>query len=161
MVLKIWRKFCPTEKAAFSVREHAGHTVKCSVHNSLTYDTRDRPLLATKGVLLKIAQEYASLLGNASFIKHQFDVQVSFFINFFFLTFNAFDFPSKVHYNIELTAFLLSMWLSQNSIFLLTRSGDVHLVTKIMLVFHHSTFLRHRRRYSWVCSWVLHINFLS
>ncbi|VBB31039.1 unnamed protein product, partial [Acanthocheilonema viteae] len=71
----IWRKFCPTEKAAFSVREHAGYTMKCSVQNSFAYDTRDRPLLATKGVLLKVAQEYAGLLGDAAFVKHQFDAQ--------------------------------------------------------------------------------------
>ncbi|MCP9258552.1 Inosine triphosphate pyrophosphatase [Dirofilaria immitis] len=73
----IWRKFCPTEKAAFSVREHAGHTMKCSLRNSLAYDTRDRPLLATKGVLLKFAQEYAGLLGDAAFIKHQVDIQAA------------------------------------------------------------------------------------
>uniref|UniRef100_A0A915Q1C8 Bacterial surface antigen (D15) domain-containing protein n=1 Tax=Setaria digitata TaxID=48799 RepID=A0A915Q1C8_9BILA len=73
----IWRKFCPTKDAAFSVREHAGHTMKCSVENSLAYDTRDRPLLATKGVLVKFAQEYAGLLGDAAFIKHQFDLQAS------------------------------------------------------------------------------------
>ncbi|VDN82408.1 unnamed protein product [Brugia pahangi] len=73
----IWRKFCPTEKTAFAVREYAGHTMKCSVQNSLAYDTRDRPILATKGVLLKIAQEYAGLLGDAAFIKHQIDVQAS------------------------------------------------------------------------------------
>lgn len=77
VILKIWREFCPTEKAAFSVREHAGYTMKCSIYNSLAYDTRDRPLIATKGVLLKVAQEYAGLLGDAAFVKHQFDVQVS------------------------------------------------------------------------------------
>ncbi|VDK88744.1 unnamed protein product [Onchocerca ochengi] len=73
----IWRQFRPMEKAAFSIREHAGHTMKCSVQNSLAYDTRDRPLLATKGVLLKFAQEYAGFLGDAAFIKHQIDVQAS------------------------------------------------------------------------------------
>ncbi|VIO90940.1 CGI-51 protein, putative [Brugia malayi] len=73
----IWRKFCPTEKTAFAVREYAGHTMKCSVQNSLAYDTRDRPILATKGVLLKIAQEYAGLLGDAAFVKHQIDIQAS------------------------------------------------------------------------------------
>lgn len=55
--------------------------MKCSVQNSLAYDTRDRPLLATKGVLLKVAQEYAGLLGDAAFVKHQFDAQVSSFIH--------------------------------------------------------------------------------
>lgn len=62
--------------------------MKCSVQNSLAYDTRDRPLLATKGVLLKFAQEYAGLLGDAAFVKHQIDVQVSCFIHLFIIAFN-------------------------------------------------------------------------
>lgn len=47
------------------------------MENSVAYDTRDRPLLATKGALLKFTQEYAGLLGDAAFVKHQVDVQVS------------------------------------------------------------------------------------
>lgn len=73
----MWRQFCPTKEAAFPVREHAGHTMKFSVENSVAYDTRDRPILATKGVLLKFAQEYAGLIGDAAFVKHQIDIQVN------------------------------------------------------------------------------------
>ncbi|VDN35968.1 unnamed protein product [Gongylonema pulchrum] len=73
----IWRKFTPSKDAAFAVREHAGHTMKCSMENSLTYDTRDRPILATQGTLLKFTQEYAGFFGDAAFLKHQIDAQAS------------------------------------------------------------------------------------
>ncbi|VDN04780.1 unnamed protein product [Thelazia callipaeda] len=73
----IWRKFCPTEKTAFAVREYAGYTMKCSAENSLAYDTRDRPILSTKGVLLKFTQEYAGFLGDATFLKYQITAQAA------------------------------------------------------------------------------------
>lgn len=72
-----WRKLTPLPDAVFSVREHAGHTLKCSLENSVAYDTRNNNLLPKKGVLLRLSQEYAGLLGDAAFMKHQFDVQAS------------------------------------------------------------------------------------
>ncbi|MFH4980347.1 hypothetical protein AB6A40_007056 [Gnathostoma spinigerum] len=73
----IWRKMSPTDATSFSVREYAGHSMKCSLENTLAYDTRDRALLATRGLLLRLSQEYAGSLGDASFVKHQFDAQAA------------------------------------------------------------------------------------
>ncbi|CAJ0568519.1 unnamed protein product, partial [Mesorhabditis spiculigera] len=71
----IWRTLEATDEAAFAVREFAGHTIKFSVENAIAYDTRDRPLLATKGLLARINQEYAGPLGDSHFWKNQLDFQ--------------------------------------------------------------------------------------
>ncbi|VDM37246.1 unnamed protein product [Toxocara canis] len=73
----VWRKLVALPEAAFAVREHAGHTLKCSMENSVAYDTRDRSLVPSRGVLLRLAQEYAGFLGDAAFVKHQFDLQAA------------------------------------------------------------------------------------
>ncbi|TKR67748.1 hypothetical protein L596_023848 [Steinernema carpocapsae] len=73
----IWRVLHALQDAPFAIREHAGHTMKCSLENTLAWDTRDRSILATKGYLLRGAQEYAGLLGDATFIKHQVDLQAA------------------------------------------------------------------------------------
>lgn len=66
----------PQHDAPFPVREHAGHTTKFSLENSVYVDTRDRKMLASRGAFVKLSQEYAGLLGDAAFLKHQFDLQV-------------------------------------------------------------------------------------
>ncbi|CAI5446634.1 unnamed protein product [Caenorhabditis angaria] len=73
----IWRTLRATNDAAFSVREQAGHTLKFSLENSIAADTRDRPILATKGILARVAQEYAGIFGDASFVKHTLDLQAA------------------------------------------------------------------------------------
>ncbi|CAB3402642.1 unnamed protein product [Caenorhabditis bovis] len=73
----IWRTLRATGDSAFVVREHAGHTLKFSVENAIAADTRDRPILATKGILARVSQEFAGILGDASFVKHQFDFQAA------------------------------------------------------------------------------------
>uniref|UniRef100_F1L426 SAM50-like protein gop-3 n=1 Tax=Ascaris suum TaxID=6253 RepID=F1L426_ASCSU len=73
----VWRKLEALPEAAFAVREHAGHTLKCSLENSVAYDTRNRTLIPSKGILLRLAQEYAGLLGDAAFVKHQLDMQAA------------------------------------------------------------------------------------
>uniref|UniRef100_A0A1I7YAA7 Bac_surface_Ag domain-containing protein n=1 Tax=Steinernema glaseri TaxID=37863 RepID=A0A1I7YAA7_9BILA len=73
----IWRLLHAQNAAPFAVREHAGHTMKCSIENVLGIDTRDRPILASKGYLLRGALEYAGLMGDAAFIRHQVDVQAA------------------------------------------------------------------------------------
>ncbi|KAK6041183.1 ATP binding protein [Cooperia oncophora] len=47
----LWRTLRATDDAAFLVREHAGHTTKFSMENAIGFDTRDRPILASKGIL--------------------------------------------------------------------------------------------------------------
>ncbi|CAD6185749.1 unnamed protein product [Caenorhabditis auriculariae] len=73
----IWRTLRATDDSAFAVREHAGHTLKFSVENSVAADTRDRPILASKGILARVSQEYAGIFGDASFLKHQIDLQAA------------------------------------------------------------------------------------
>ncbi|KAH7731496.1 GOP-3 protein [Aphelenchoides avenae] len=72
----MWRFFAPHAGAPFPVREHAGHTTKLSLENSVGIDTRDRKILASRGVLCRLSEEYAGLLGDSAFIKHQVDIQV-------------------------------------------------------------------------------------
>ncbi|CAI4232118.1 unnamed protein product [Auanema sp. JU1783] len=73
----IWRALSATQDAVFQVREHAGHTMKFSMENSISMDTRDRPILATKGILARIVQEYAPPIGDSSFLRHQLDFQAA------------------------------------------------------------------------------------
>ncbi|VDM60858.1 unnamed protein product [Angiostrongylus costaricensis] len=73
----LWRTLRATDDAAFSVREHAGHIMKFSVENAVGFDNRDRPILATRGILARLAQEYAGPFGDSSFIKHQLDLQAA------------------------------------------------------------------------------------
>jgi outer membrane protein assembly factor BamA len=40
----------------YSVRKNAGHTLKSAVGHSMTFDTRDDPLLPTKGLFFKTTQ---------------------------------------------------------------------------------------------------------
>ncbi|KAI1729299.1 surface antigen domain-containing protein [Ditylenchus destructor] len=70
-----WRFFEPRDDAPFPVREHAGHTTKISLENIIKADSRDRPVLPTRGGLLQLSTEYAGLLGDSSFVKNQLDIQ--------------------------------------------------------------------------------------
>lgn len=74
--IQIWRTLRATDDSAFAVREHAGHTMKVSMENAVALDTRDRPILATKGLLVRGSQELAGAFGDSSFVRHQFDFQV-------------------------------------------------------------------------------------
>uniref|UniRef100_A0A1I7TWP2 Bac_surface_Ag domain-containing protein n=1 Tax=Caenorhabditis tropicalis TaxID=1561998 RepID=A0A1I7TWP2_9PELO len=73
----IWRTLRASRDAAFSVREQAGHTLKFSVENSVAVDTRDRPILASRGILARWATEYAGVFGDASFLKNTLDLQAA------------------------------------------------------------------------------------
>uniref|UniRef100_A0A8R1HGB6 Omp85 domain-containing protein n=2 Tax=Caenorhabditis japonica TaxID=281687 RepID=A0A8R1HGB6_CAEJA len=73
----IWRTLRASRDAAFSVREQAGHTLKFSLENAVAVDTRDRPILASRGILARFAQEYAGVFGDASFVKNTLDLQAA------------------------------------------------------------------------------------
>nr|CDJ94936.1 Bacterial surface antigen (D15) domain containing protein [Haemonchus contortus] len=73
----LWRTLRATDDAAFLVREHAGHTTKFSIENAIGFDNRDRPILASKGMLARLTQEYAGPFGDSSFIRHQVDLQAA------------------------------------------------------------------------------------
>uniref|UniRef100_A0A0N4Z6J7 Bac_surface_Ag domain-containing protein n=1 Tax=Parastrongyloides trichosuri TaxID=131310 RepID=A0A0N4Z6J7_PARTI len=72
-----WRKLISNDDTPFPIRDQSGHTLKVSVEESYTIDKRDRPLLASKGILLKYSHEFAGLLGDPSFLKNQLDIQAS------------------------------------------------------------------------------------
>uniref|UniRef100_A0A7E4VIZ1 Omp85 domain-containing protein n=1 Tax=Panagrellus redivivus TaxID=6233 RepID=A0A7E4VIZ1_PANRE len=76
-VNNLWRTFHPRSGCPFKVREHAGHSTKFSIENTVGIDTRDRAILASKGYLAKFTQEHAGLIGDASFIRYQVDLQAS------------------------------------------------------------------------------------
>uniref|UniRef100_A0A915I9M8 Bacterial surface antigen (D15) domain-containing protein n=1 Tax=Romanomermis culicivorax TaxID=13658 RepID=A0A915I9M8_ROMCU len=73
-----WRKVeILNEDAPFSVRQYAGHNLKSSIQSSLSYDSRDDPVLASKGVLLRLTNEFAGLGGNAHFFRQEFYANLS------------------------------------------------------------------------------------
>ena len=73
---QLWRTFYPVD-SPFSVREHAGHSTKFSIENSFSVDTRDRPILAKRGYFASLTEEWAGLIGDASFMRHQIDLQAA------------------------------------------------------------------------------------
>lgn len=76
------RYFDPHSNAPFLVREHAGHTTKFSIEHTAELNTRNHPLLPSKGALLRWTLEYAGLLGDSAFLRNQVDIQVIiFYIN--------------------------------------------------------------------------------
>ncbi|CCM00441.1 uncharacterized protein FIBRA_02473 [Fibroporia radiculosa] len=66
-----------TPSASISMREAAGQSLKSAISHSWTRDTRDDALLGTRGSYFKISQEYAGLLGDASFYKGEIQSQLS------------------------------------------------------------------------------------
>ncbi|CAD5216845.1 unnamed protein product [Bursaphelenchus okinawaensis] len=72
-----WRTLLPTEKSAFSIREHAGHTTKISVENVLQFDNRDRPILPSTGATVRLMNEIASFLGDSSFFRSELLLQAA------------------------------------------------------------------------------------
>jgi outer membrane protein insertion porin family len=73
----LWRTFYPSTNSPFAVREHAGHSTKFSIENSVGVDARDRPILPSKGYYANLTQEHAGLIGDASFMRHQIDLQAA------------------------------------------------------------------------------------
>ncbi|OWF52048.1 sorting and assembly machinery component 50 homolog [Mizuhopecten yessoensis] len=74
----VWRDLrALTRTTPFPIREQAGHTLKSSVHHTLTADTRDDKILPHTGYLLKAVQEYAGLGGNVEFVKLNSEFQVN------------------------------------------------------------------------------------
>lgn len=77
----IWRQLTglPMD-ASPSLRVAAGDSVKISVAQSLTFDTRDSTSIPSSGMLFRVMQEIAGgpLGGDTSFIKASFDAQHAF-----------------------------------------------------------------------------------
>ncbi|CAD5222269.1 unnamed protein product [Bursaphelenchus xylophilus] len=72
-----WRTLLPTDKSAFSIREHAGHTTKISLENVIQFDNRDRPILPSTGATVRLMTELASFLGDSSFVRNEVLLQAA------------------------------------------------------------------------------------
>lgn len=72
-----WRRVDITSRAAFAIREHAGHSFKSSLQSILSYDTQDDSMVASKGILARLTTEIAGFGGDAKFDRHDLDVKMS------------------------------------------------------------------------------------
>ncbi|KAI8901917.1 surface antigen-domain-containing protein [Globomyces pollinis-pini] len=69
----VWREnHSLTSEASLSVRKEAGHSLKSSVSQSFTLDTRDDIVFPTGGKYIRLSQEFAGLGGNVQFFKNEF-----------------------------------------------------------------------------------------
>ena len=60
----------------FSSRLDSGYSLKSSLTHELTIDTRDHRSKPSRGLLLKLFQEFTGPLGNVSFVKQTLDVGI-------------------------------------------------------------------------------------
>jgi Omp85 superfamily domain len=60
-----------------SIRHASGGSVKSSLFQNWTHDSRDNNVMTTKGAYLRISQELAGLGGDASFYKAESEAQLS------------------------------------------------------------------------------------
>lgn len=60
-----------------SIRQAAGTSIKSSIFHNWTRDTRDDPIMATKGGYMKLSHEFAGIGGDASFYKAQSETVIS------------------------------------------------------------------------------------
>ena len=60
-----------------SIRQASGSSVKSSIFHNWTRDTRDDPIMATKGEYVKLSHELAGIGGDASFYKAQSETVIS------------------------------------------------------------------------------------
>ena len=60
-----------------SIRQAAGTSIKSSIFHNWTRDTRDDPIMATKGEYMKLSHEFAGIGGDASFYKVQSETVIS------------------------------------------------------------------------------------
>jgi len=74
----VWRNISSLNRAAaFSVREHSGHTLKSAIRHILCVDRRDDKIFPKEGTLFKLNQEFAGLGGNVGFFKNELELQAN------------------------------------------------------------------------------------
>ena len=66
-----------TTRAPLSVRTAAGTSTKSSLFHTWTRDTRDHPILGTRGIRAQLRHELAGLGGGASFYKAEGSLHAS------------------------------------------------------------------------------------
>ncbi|KAJ8327879.1 hypothetical protein QVD99_006381 [Batrachochytrium dendrobatidis] len=75
----VWRenhRFSP--KASLSIRNDAGNSFKSALSHTLSFDSRDDPVLPFRGVYFKTLQEVAGLGGDVQHFKAEADGQTTF-----------------------------------------------------------------------------------
>ncbi|PIA98271.1 SAM50-like protein [Cercospora beticola] len=76
-----WRQVTSlAEKASPTIRGDAGDSFKSSLSHTLTYDSRDAPMLPSRGVLFKAVSELAGvgpLAGDVAFAKYEVESQAA------------------------------------------------------------------------------------
>ena len=60
-----------------SIRQASGSSVKSSIFHNWTRDTRDDPIMGSKGEYVKLSHEFAGIGGDASFYKAQSETVIS------------------------------------------------------------------------------------
>lgn len=65
------------KNVAFAIRENSGYTLKSSIKNILSVDSRDSTVFPTKGGTLQLKSEFAGLGGNIGFLKNELFSQVN------------------------------------------------------------------------------------
>ncbi|KAJ1550865.1 hypothetical protein HK096_004555, partial [Nowakowskiella sp. JEL0078] len=64
-----------SDKASWSVRKDAGHSLKSSISHEFLHDSRNDHLLPSKGSYIRTNEEFSGLGGDVSFIKGEFEGQ--------------------------------------------------------------------------------------
>ena len=59
------------------IRNAAGLSVKSALSHTLLHDTRDDPVLSTRGSYFRAMQEYAGLGGDANFVKSENEAHIA------------------------------------------------------------------------------------
>ncbi|RUS32371.1 surface antigen-domain-containing protein, partial [Jimgerdemannia flammicorona] len=76
----IWRTVDRlAETASLSIRNQAGHSLKCALTHTFTRDRRDDPLLPTQGYFVRAQQELAGVggLGDTHHVRNDVEAQVA------------------------------------------------------------------------------------
>merc|ERR1712002_719075 len=72
----LWRELkALSNNIAFTARNDMGHSLKSSLKHTYTFDTRDTPILPSKGVLAKFVNEISGLGGDVKFVKSEAEFQ--------------------------------------------------------------------------------------
>ncbi|XKL68900.1 hypothetical protein PGB90_006669 [Kerria lacca] len=62
---------------AFPIREHCGYSLKSSIKNTLSADSRDSTVFPTVGSIIQLKSEFAGLGGDTGFLKNEIFSQIN------------------------------------------------------------------------------------
>jgi outer membrane protein insertion porin family len=73
-----WREVLPGSAASPRIFQEAGHSLKSAFRYSLIHDTRDDPIMPSKGHAFQSTTEVAGLGGDVKFVKQELAAQFNF-----------------------------------------------------------------------------------